>query len=194
MEFIAQEPDPAVVDDFILISVKTGDDRWHLTLQWWTVQRGWKLDPHVIKRITGHTLTYVLRNNIHTNITWISHTTELIKAIINRYALTRIKESSNSASNPVRKLCSGSKLSTQIIMSIYSTWLGRPAHRRIFWIFRFKICCLQIFSLNHQISGVKNNKIMLSSYLHILKTRSSVLKNPQNCPIFSLQENTLKAP
>ena len=67
MELIAQEPDPAVVDDFILISVKTGGDRWHLTLQWWTVQRDWKLDPHVIKRVTGLTLTYVLLNNIHTN-------------------------------------------------------------------------------------------------------------------------------
>ena len=46
-----------------------------------------KLDPHVKAR----TLTYVLLNIIHTNFTCVSHATELIKTIINRYALISIK-------------------------------------------------------------------------------------------------------
>ena len=50
-----------------------------------------KLDPHVIKRLKAHTLTYLLLNIIHTNFTCVSHATELIKTIINWYALIRIK-------------------------------------------------------------------------------------------------------
>ena len=52
-----------------------------------------KLDHHVIKRVKAHTLTYVLLNiiHIHKNFTCVSHATELLKTIINRYALIRIK-------------------------------------------------------------------------------------------------------
>ena len=50
-----------------------------------------KLDSHAIKHVKAHTLTYVLLNNIHTRFTCVSHATELIKTIINRYALIRIK-------------------------------------------------------------------------------------------------------
>ena len=49
------------------------------------------LDTHAIKRVKAHTLTYVLLNNIHTKFTCAIHSTELIKTIINRYALIRIK-------------------------------------------------------------------------------------------------------
>ena len=41
----------------------------------------------------------------------------------------------------------------------------------------FKICCLRIFSLKHLISGVKYDKIVLSSDLQILKTGSSNLQS-----------------
>ena len=51
------------------------------------------------------------------------------------------------------------------------------AHKSTFGIFGFKICCLQIFSLKHQISRVKNDKIMLSSDLQILKTETSNLQS-----------------
>ena len=77
---------------------KTGEGRWHLTLQWCnsaekSIRSIVKLDPHVIMRVKVHTLTYmyVLLNIIHTNFTCVSHATELIKTIINRYALIRIK-------------------------------------------------------------------------------------------------------
>ena len=56
-----------------------------------SAEKSIKLDPHVIKRVRAHTLTYVLLNIIHTNFTCVSHATELIKTIINRYALIRIK-------------------------------------------------------------------------------------------------------
>ena len=49
-----------------------------------------KLDPHIIKRVKADALTYVLLNIIHTNLICASHATELIKTIINRYALIRI--------------------------------------------------------------------------------------------------------
>ena len=49
-----------------------------------------KLDPHVTKHMKAPR-TYVLLNIIHTNFTCVSHATELIKTIINRYALIRIK-------------------------------------------------------------------------------------------------------
>ena len=43
------------------------------------------------KSVKAPTLTYVLLNNIHTKFTCAIHSTELIKTIINRYALIRIK-------------------------------------------------------------------------------------------------------
>ena len=46
-----------------------------------------KLDTPTIKRVKAHTLTYVLLNNIHTKFMCVSHATDLIKTIINRYAL-----------------------------------------------------------------------------------------------------------
>ena len=99
MEFIAQEPDPAVVDDFILISVKNRGGQMTPNSAMVelcnsaekSIRSIDKLDPHVIKRVKVHTLTYVLLNIIHTNFTCVSHATELIKTIINRYALIRIK-------------------------------------------------------------------------------------------------------
>ena len=36
--------------------------------------------------------------------------------------------------------------------------LGLSGYKMMFLIFRFKTCCLQIFSLRHQISGVKNEQ------------------------------------
>ena len=100
MEFIAQEPDPAVVDEFILISVNNrgGQMAPNSTMVELcnsaekSIRSIDKLDPHVIKRVKVHTLTYVLLNIIHTNFTYcVSHATELIKTIKNRYALIRIK-------------------------------------------------------------------------------------------------------
>ena len=76
-------------------------------------------------------------------------------------------------------------------------FVGLPAHKTRFWIFRFKIRCLQIFSLKQQVSMVTNVKIMMSSVLQILKSlvfKSSVLIFPQIWLIFSLQENTRGAP
>ena len=55
---------------------------------------------------------------------------------------------------------------------------GLPAHKTRFLIFRFKMCCLQIFSLKQQVSMVTNDIIMMSSVLQILKNwvfKSSVL-------------------
>lgn len=43
------------------------------------------------KNVKAHTLTFVLLNNIHTKFTCAIQPTELIKTIINRYALIRIK-------------------------------------------------------------------------------------------------------
>ena len=75
--------------------------------------------------------------------------------------------------------------------------MGLPAHKTRFWIFRFKVRCLQIFSLKQQVSMVTNVKIMMSSVLQIMKNlvfKSSVLIIPQIMLIFSLQENTRGAP
>ena len=101
MEFIAQEPDPTVVDDFTLISVKNRGGQMTPNSAMVelcnsaekSIRSIDKLDPHVIMRVKVHTLTYmyVLLNIIHTNFTCVSHATELIKTIINRYALIRIK-------------------------------------------------------------------------------------------------------
>ena len=69
-------------------------------------------------------------------------------------------------------------------------FMGLPAHKNRFWIFRFKMCCLQIFSLKQQVSMVTNDKIMMSSVLQILKSlvfKSWVLIIPQIWLIFSLQ-------
>ena len=87
MEFIAQEPDPAVVDDFILISVKNRGGQMTPNSAMVelcnsaekSIRSIDKLDPHVIKRVKAHTLTYVLLNiiHIHTNFTCVSHATQL---------------------------------------------------------------------------------------------------------------------
>ena len=81
MEFIAQEPDPTVVDDFTLISVKNRGrqmtpnsaivDLCNSAEK--SIRSIDKLDPHVIKRVKAHTLTYVLLNIILTNITGDGH-------------------------------------------------------------------------------------------------------------------------
>ena len=99
MEFIAQEPDPTVVDDFTLISVKNRGrqmtpnsaivDLCNSAEK--SIRSIDKLDPHVIKRVKAHTLTYVLLNIILTNFTCVSHAKELINTIIIRYAPLRIK-------------------------------------------------------------------------------------------------------
>ena len=75
--------------------------------------------------------------------------------------------------------------------------MGLPAHKTRFRIFRFKMCCLQIFSLKQRVSMVTKDKIKMSSVLQILKDlvfKSSVLIIPQIKLIFSLQENTRGAP
>ena len=99
LEFIAQEPDPAVADDTTLISVKNRGGLMTPNSAMVELCKAAeksirsidKLDTHAIKHVKAHTLTYVLLNNIHTKFTCAIHSTELIKTIINRYALIRIK-------------------------------------------------------------------------------------------------------
>ena len=55
--------------------------------------------------------------------------------------------------------------------------MGLPAHETIFWVFRFKLHCLQIFSLKHRISGVEYGKTTMSSDLQMLKFGSSNLQS-----------------
>ena len=50
-----------------------------------------KLDSRAIKRVKAHTLTNVPTNNIQKRFTFVSHATEWIKTIIDRYALIGIK-------------------------------------------------------------------------------------------------------
>ena len=85
------------------------------------------------------------------------------------------------------------------VCSMYSQGVivGLPAQNTRFRIFRFKMCCLQIFSLKQQVSMVTNDKIMMSSVLQILKNlvfKSSVLIIPQIMLTVSLQENMRGAP
>ena len=73
-------------------------------------------------------------------------------------------------------LCLG--LRTRMTQEHLHVWfLGLPAHETIFWVFRFKAHCLQIFSLKHHISGVEYGKTTLSSDLQMLKFGSSNLQS-----------------
>ena len=77
-------------------------------------------------------------------------------------------------------------------LSIHDIIMGLPAHETLFGVFRFKLLCLQIFSLKHHIyhiSGVEYGKTALSSDLQMLKFGSSNLhsqKSPKyvQSPVF----------
>ena len=83
--------------------------------------------------------------------------------------------------------------------------MGLPAHETLLGVFRFKLHCLQIFSLKHHISGVEYGKTTLSSDLQMLKfdLQTFSLKNslnmanlqssgkPAGSPIYSLYNYNL---
>ena len=69
--------------------------------------------------------------------------------------------------------------------------MGLPVHETKFWVFRFKLHCLQIFSLKHHNSGVEHGKTTMSSDLQMLKFGSSNLQSsgkPAGSPSFYLQK------
>ena len=71
-------------------------------------------------------------------------------------------------------------------------WLSKnsitklPAHESIFGILKFKICCLQIYSLKYKIPSVKTDNLCC-----LLIFKSLVLKIHSIWPIFSLLEVAL---
>ena len=97
MEFIAQEPDPAVVDDFTLISVQNRGGKMtpnSATVELCnsaekTIRSIDKLDPNVIKCVKALTLTYVVLNIIHTNFTCVSYAKLLLTGMLSLELSTR---------------------------------------------------------------------------------------------------------
>ena len=87
----------------------------------------------------------------------------------------------------------GPTLTPLTLGNVYHSTRGLPAHKTRFWIFRFKMCCLQIFSLKQQVSMAtndKNNDLFSSSNLEKLGLQIF----PKIMLIFSLQENMRGAP
>ena len=75
------------------------------------------LTPNIFQTVVNRSLTHVLLNNLHTPFECASHSTELAKAVVKRYALIRLRFETTKADAASKSENIRQKLSRLILFS-----------------------------------------------------------------------------